>query len=156
MTTTEPYSNNWASLLVANFMFDHLFSTLALGTRTAKNRVMQLATFSGLQDGGRLGPRYIAFYEERARAGVGTIVTSSLAVDPSIGDLRLSVADPASIPDFRKLATALHAHDTLLIGQLKPRRPAASSGSNQGGSRPKPDRMPAQRRRAARARVGRN
>ena len=90
-------------------MFDRLSSPLPLGPTSVKNRVMQLATSSLLDDGGKVGPRLIAFYEERAKGGVGAIV----AAQPG----RLA-SNRECIAGFSSLAQAIHRHGTVLIAQL--------------------------------------
>ena len=97
--------------------FSRLFSPVRLGPRQARNRIMQLALTNGLADGNRISERSIAFYVERARGGVGSIVTESMSVHPT-GRGRLAAYDPDGIPAFRQLARAVQAHGTLLIGQL--------------------------------------
>lgn len=118
--------------------FERLFSPVRLGRRSAKNRVMFLATTSGLADPapasegpvrplskhrpavgghGRVGDRLIAFYEERAKGGVGSIVTEALPVHPSSRG-RIAAYERSTIPGFRRLAEAIHGHGVLLIGQL--------------------------------------
>lgn len=100
-------------------VFEHLFSPISLGPVTVKNRIMQLATsVAGLDDNGRLGPRNIAFFEERAKGGVGCIVTSGLAAFGSSAMVRLSAQDRDQIPGLTALANAIHAHDAVIIAQL--------------------------------------
>lgn len=118
--------------------FERLWTPVQLGHRSARNRVMFLATSSGLADpapaseasarplskhrpavggSGRVGERLIAFYEERAKGGVGAIVTEALPVHPSSRG-RIPAYEREAIPGFRRLATAVHRHGVLLLGQL--------------------------------------
>ncbi len=60
-----------------------IFEPVRLGRVLAKNRVMQLSTTNNLDDGGRVGDRLIAFFAERAKGGVGSIITLALPVHPS-------------------------------------------------------------------------
>ena len=59
--------------------FDHLFRPLTIGPLQLSNRVMQLATTTNLDDHGRVEADQIAFYVERAKGGVGIIVTEGRA-----------------------------------------------------------------------------
>lgn len=106
--------------------YGHLFSPIRIGGVTAPNRVMQLATTNNLDDDGRVGDRLIAFYEERAKGGVGLIVTEGLAAHESTrgshatsqGRGRVGAFDPASLEGLRRLAQRIHAYDIPIFGQV--------------------------------------
>ena len=95
--------------------FARLFDSIALGTRTLKNRIMQLPTGTHFHERG-VGPKTIAFYEERAKGGVGSIVTGGMPVSPNAE--YPSPARRDAIPEFERLAGAIHAHGALIVGQL--------------------------------------
>ena len=59
--------------------YPHLLSPLDLGFTTLKNRVLMGSMHTGLEDGRRHFHRMAAFYAERARGGVGLIVTGGFA-----------------------------------------------------------------------------
>jgi 2,4-dienoyl-CoA reductase-like NADH-dependent reductase (Old Yellow Enzyme family) len=93
---------------------------------TAPNRIMQLATTNNLDDDGTVGDRLIAFYEERAKGGVGLIVTEGLAAHESTrgshatsqGRGRVGAFDPASLQGLRRLAQRIHEYDIPIFGQV--------------------------------------
>jgi 2,4-dienoyl-CoA reductase (NADPH2) len=60
-------------------MYTHLLAPLDLGFTTLKNRVLMGSMHTGLEDGRKNFPRMAAFYAERARGGVGLIVTGGFA-----------------------------------------------------------------------------
>ena len=60
-------------------LYPHLLAPLDLGHTTLKNRVLMGSMHTGLEDGRRHFPRMAAFYAERARGGVGLIVTGGFA-----------------------------------------------------------------------------
>ena len=60
-------------------LYPHLLSPLSLGHTTLKNRVLMGSMHTGLEDGRRHFARMAAFYAERARGGVGLIVTGGFA-----------------------------------------------------------------------------
>ena len=60
-------------------LYPHLLSPLDLGHTTLKNRVIMGSMHTGLEDGRRHFARMAAFYAERARGGVGLIVTGGFA-----------------------------------------------------------------------------
>ncbi len=104
--------------------FPHLFRPVKLGSVTAKNRIMQLATTNNLAEQGEVGDRLIAFYEERAKGGVGSIVTEALAVHGSARGRvsrsrgRVAAFNRDAIPGFKRLADTLHHYDVPVFGQI--------------------------------------
>ncbi len=104
----------------ANAWFPELFSSIDIGARRAKNRIMRVATTANLADGNRVGPRVLAFYRELAAGGVGTIVTEALRTQPHdpFGPGALVIFDRDAIDGLRQIADACHSHGALLIGQL--------------------------------------
>ncbi len=59
--------------------YPHLLAPLDLGFTSLKNRVLMGSMHTGLEDGRKHFPRMAAFYAERARGGVGLIVTGGFA-----------------------------------------------------------------------------
>ena len=59
--------------------FPNLLAPLNLGHTTLKNRVLMGSMHTGLEDGRKHFARMAAFYAERARGGVGLIVTGGFA-----------------------------------------------------------------------------
>jgi 2,4-dienoyl-CoA reductase (NADPH2) len=59
--------------------YPHLLAPLDLGFTTLKNRVVMGSMHTGLEDGRKHFPRMAAFYAERARGGVGLMVTGGFA-----------------------------------------------------------------------------
>ncbi|WP_170312883.1 NADPH-dependent 2,4-dienoyl-CoA reductase [Prescottella subtropica] len=59
--------------------FPHLLSPLDVGPTTLKNRVIMGSMHTGLEDRAKHTGRLAAFYAERARGGVGLIVTGGYA-----------------------------------------------------------------------------
>jgi 2,4-dienoyl-CoA reductase (NADPH2) len=59
--------------------FPHLLAPLDLGFTTLPNRVLMGSMHTGLEDRGSDYPRLAAYFAERARGGVGLIVTGGIA-----------------------------------------------------------------------------
>jgi 2,4-dienoyl-CoA reductase (NADPH2) len=59
--------------------YPHLLSPLDLGFTTLKNRVLMGSMHTGLEEAPKGFSRLAAFYAERARGGVGLIVTGGIA-----------------------------------------------------------------------------
>src|SRR5881628_1368644 len=91
--------------------FPRLFEPIRIGSRTAKNRVMRLATVTNLAEGGRVSDRMIAHYGTVAQGGAGTVVIEALRVH----------ASDAGRPTFIALfdpGVVAHAEGALIIAQL--------------------------------------
>ncbi|HEU5467949.1 MAG TPA: NADPH-dependent 2,4-dienoyl-CoA reductase [Steroidobacteraceae bacterium] len=59
--------------------FPHLLAPLDLGYTTLRNRVLMGSMHTGLEDRAEDFPKLAAYFEERARGGVGLIVTGGIA-----------------------------------------------------------------------------
>lgn len=86
-----PFVNNL--ILIMNSNYPHLLSPLDLGFVTLKNRVLMGSMHTGLEEMKNGFEKMAAFYGERAKGGVGLIVTGGVApnksgrVSPFAGDL---------------------------------------------------------------------
>ncbi len=100
--------------------YPHLFAPLDLGHVTLPNRVLMGSMHTGLEDRARDYDKLAAYFAERARGGVGLIVTGGLA--PSIeGWLtpfggRLSM--PWHVARHRKVTRAVHAEGGRICMQI--------------------------------------
>ena len=86
-----------------------------------RNRFVMLPHFTALERwGGVPTEEQVAYYGERARGGVGLIVTGSQAIHPA-GQMspRFGRAwDPSIIPAYRRIVDEVHHHGAKLFGQL--------------------------------------
>ena len=100
--------------------YPNLFSPLDLGHVTLPNRVLMGSMHTGLEDKASDYDKLAAYFAERARGGVGLMVTGGIS--PSIqGWLkpfggRLTM--PWHKPRHRKLADAVHAEGGLICMQI--------------------------------------
>jgi 2,4-dienoyl-CoA reductase (NADPH2) len=103
-----------------------LATPVQINGRTIANRMAMgpMAATDPRADGGP-SEQTIAFFEARARGGVGMIIVGggtatrrAAAECPVKPFLRFEV--DALVPDFRRLADAVHAHGTTLIAELSP------------------------------------
>lgn len=100
--------------------FPHLFSPLDLGHTTLPNRILMGSMHTGLEDKSSNYDKLAAYFAERARGGVGLMVTGGIA--PSIqGWLkpfggRLSM--PWHVARHRKLTRAVHGEGGKLCMQI--------------------------------------
>jgi 2,4-dienoyl-CoA reductase-like NADH-dependent reductase (Old Yellow Enzyme family) len=100
--------------------FPHLFSPLAVGRRTWRNRVVLSATLTNYGSGHRVTERWIDFLAERAKGGCGAIITEVIAVDPAALAHGAIVTgyDEANEEGFKRTAEAVEGAGACLIGQL--------------------------------------
>jgi 2,4-dienoyl-CoA reductase (NADPH2) len=100
--------------------YPHLFAPLDLGHVTLPNRVLMGSMHTGLEDKARDYDKLAAYFAERARGGVGLMVTGGIA--PSIAGWlkpfggRLSM--PWHKPRHRKLTAAVHAEGGRICMQI--------------------------------------
>ena len=101
--------------------FPHLFSPLSIRGVVLRNRTVFQPHFTALGSlDGMPTDDLAAYHEERARGGVGLIITESQAVHPSgkMSARFLNAWDPAIIPGLAKVAAGVHAHGARIFAQL--------------------------------------
>ena len=95
-----------------SFMYEKLFSPGAIGTLTIPNRIVMTAASASLsQPDGTMTEDMLAYYEARAKGGVGLIITEMVCVDEARGVLfprELNAAREDKIPAFRALTERVH------------------------------------------------
>lgn len=99
---------------------DPLFTPLVIRGHVIANRLVNTAHQTNLAEGGLVGDRQIAYYEDRAAGGVGMIVTGGWAAWRRTWSSPLAnlSTHPEAFAGQQALAEAVHRHGTLLIGQL--------------------------------------
>lgn len=100
--------------------YPHLFAPLDLGFLTLPNRVLMGSMHTGLEDRARNYEKLAAYFAERARGGVGLMVTGGIAPN-----LRGSLAPFASklswrweVSRHRKVTSAVHAEGGRICMQI--------------------------------------
>ncbi len=100
--------------------YPHLLAPLDLGFTTLANRVLMGSMHTGLEDSRKHFPRMAAFYAERARGGVGLIVTGGFAPNiegwakPFAGTL----ATARAALRHRQITNAVHAEGGRIALQI--------------------------------------
>ena len=101
---------------------DKLFTPGKIGKLTIKNRAvlapMQMMYGEHL---GYAGEKAIAYYEERARGGVGLIIVEGVNVDEVNNkpwNLQMSLASDKYTASFQPLTEAIHKYDCRCFVQL--------------------------------------
>lgn len=97
-----------------------LFSPIALGPRTARNRIWMTAHATEFSTDGTFADASADYYAARARGGVGVITMEAMAVHPTTQPRRgvIHAYDEAVVASYRKVADAVRPHGTLLLAQL--------------------------------------
>ncbi len=100
--------------------YPHLFSPLDLGFVTLPNRVLMGSMHTGLEDHAKDFDKLAAYFAERAKGGVGLMVTGGIApnivgwLKPFSG--RLSM--PWHVARHRKVTRAVHAEGARICMQI--------------------------------------
>lgn len=96
-----------------------LGSPLKLGPRTARNRIWMTAHATLLVKDHLFTEAHIAYYRARAEGGAAVITMEAMAAHPTTQPYKgkAFAFDPRMVPEYRKLAEAVHRHDTLLLAQ---------------------------------------
>ena len=90
--------------------YPNLFAPLDLGFLTLPNRVLMGSMHTGLEDDPADAPRLAAYFAERARGGVGLMVTGGYAPHPlgALGAGGSLLTAPDQLPAHRVVTDAVH------------------------------------------------
>lgn len=102
-------------------MFEHLLSPLKVGRLTLRSRVLITAHATNYVDADGLpDERAVHYYAERARGGVGLMVTGASSVHPSSPRVRgvVNAHDPRAGQAWRAIADAVHAQQGRILVML--------------------------------------
>ncbi|MGW5419386.1 FAD-dependent oxidoreductase [Streptomyces sp. NPDC003943] len=106
--------------MAPNTPYPHLLSPLDLGFTTLPNRVLMGSMHVGLEETEHGFERMAAFYAERARGGVGLIVTGGIAPNeagrPWDGGAKLTNAE--EVAEHRLITEAVHAEGGRIAMQI--------------------------------------
>ena len=96
--------------MIGEKRYPHLFSPLDLGFTTIKNRAIMGSMHTGLEEAENGFERMAAYFTERARAGVGMIITGGIAPNAEAGHgAKLATAEEAT--QHRIVTEAVHNAD---------------------------------------------
>ncbi|EOD78823.1 DgcA Dimethylglycine demethylase subunit A [Grimontia indica] len=103
--------------------FDAIFQPLAINKLTIRNRVISTAHAEVYAtENGMPTERYIKYYEEKAKGGIGLCVcggSSPVSIDsPQHWWSSVNVSTDEVIPHFQNLADAMHKHGAAIMIQL--------------------------------------
>ncbi|MFO0386105.1 MAG: 2,4-dienoyl-CoA reductase FMN-binding domain-containing protein, partial [Flavobacteriales bacterium] len=100
--------------------YPHLFAPLDLGFTQLKNRVIMGSMHTGLEEHPDGINRLAAFYGERARGGVGLIVTGGIAPNEEgrLWNGASMLMDEALVPYHKIITDAVHVHEGKICLQI--------------------------------------
>jgi 2,4-dienoyl-CoA reductase (NADPH2) len=103
-----------------NAPYAHLLAPLDLGFTTLRNRVIMGSMHTGLEDRFYHYPKLAAYFRERARGGVGLIVTGGISPSREgwllpFGGTMNSLFD---VPNHRKVTRAVHEEGGKIVMQI--------------------------------------
>ena len=100
--------------------YPHLLAPLDLGFTTLKNRVLMGSMHTGLEESPQGFEKMAAFYAERARGGVGLIVTGGVGPNEEgrVAEGASMLADEHEVPHHRIVTDAVHAAGGKIAMQI--------------------------------------
>ncbi|MBI3976798.1 MAG: FAD-dependent oxidoreductase [Chloroflexi bacterium] len=117
--------------------FKHLFTPIQVGHKLVANRIAVSGHVTGMNPQGYPTDRFIAYHEQKAKNGVGLLITmGSSSVHPTSDNLDWGGVlnwDDSIIPHFQKMAAAIKQHPTVLLAQISHR---GRRGRSTGNFRP--------------------
>ncbi|HOB93944.1 MAG TPA: NADPH-dependent 2,4-dienoyl-CoA reductase [Aquabacterium sp.] len=90
--------------------YPHVFRPLDLGFTRLKNRILMGSMHTGLEEAEHGFERMAAYYAERARGGVGMVITGGIYPNTEAGR-GSKLSTPAEAADHRKITSAVHDAD---------------------------------------------
>ncbi|MFK7895126.1 MAG: FAD-dependent oxidoreductase [Myxococcota bacterium] len=103
-------------------MFDHLTSPVTIGGMTLRNRIAMAAMGVEIaEEDGHAREPIIAYYEERARGGVGLIITEVCPVaypQGATAERQLAVSSDDYLPGLTEMTDRVHQHGAKIALQL--------------------------------------
>jgi 2,4-dienoyl-CoA reductase (NADPH2) len=100
--------------------YPNLLSPLDLGFTTVRNRVVMGSMHTGLEDRARDTDRLAAYFAERARGGVGLIITGGYAPNRAgwLLPFASQMVSPSDARRHRRITDAVHQHDGKILLQI--------------------------------------
>ena len=100
--------------------YQHLFEPIKVGNKVIKNRIFMPPISTNLANKGYVTDELVKHYGDRAKGGVGLIVSEVVTVEPVYvylpGDM--SIHDDSYMEGWKKVFDEVHKYDTVLLPQL--------------------------------------
>ena len=101
--------------------FKHLLSSIKIGPKVIKNRILVTAHVPGVEKNQLINEEYILYQQAKARGGAGLQISGATAIHKtgSVGTGRgLNGSDPKVILGYKRLAKAIHKEGGHFLVQL--------------------------------------
>jgi len=100
----------WSNKMTADNPYPHMLAPLDLGFTTLRNRVLMGSMHTGLEERPQGFERMAAFFAERARGGVGLIVTGGFGpnTEGSVGKGAAKLSTPEEAEQHKVVTQAVH------------------------------------------------
>ncbi|MGK5092036.1 NADPH-dependent 2,4-dienoyl-CoA reductase, partial [Deltaproteobacteria bacterium TL4] len=100
--------------------YPHLLASLDLGFTTLKNRVLMGSMHTGLEDRAKFFPDLAEYFAERARGGVGLIVTGGFSPNKTgwFYPFASKLTSRSELSRHRLITTAVHAEEGKICMQI--------------------------------------
>ncbi len=114
--------------MTAHAKYPLVFSPLKIGHTTVKNRILMGSMHTGLEDLPDAGPRLAAYFVERAKGGVGMIITGGIGPHPTAGH-GAKLLDEKDAAMHAEVTAAVHAAapDVKIVMQILHTGPLAGT-----------------------------
>lgn len=100
-------------------MYPLLFSPLRIGPVVLPNRIVSSAHTTNLSRDGLASDEHVAYYEARARGGLGLVVMEAVRVHPTTAPRGALIGyDARAVPPLKRVTEAVHRHGTKIFAQL--------------------------------------
>lgn len=116
--------------------YPHLFNPITIGNMTVKNRIFQSAVGTHLAtENYEVTKEHLAYFEERAKGGVGLITTECIVMQP---DTRyttmhgLGLFEDRMIDELKKITDIVHQYDVRIAAQIMHPSSVATPKYNNG------------------------
>jgi len=105
---------------MAHSTFPHLFEPLDLGFTTLKNRVLMGSMHTGLEETKNGFDKMATYFGERAKGGVGLIVTGGIAPNRAgwVGPFAAKMTSESEANHHRKITEEVHKHGGKICMQI--------------------------------------
>jgi 2,4-dienoyl-CoA reductase (NADPH2) len=109
-STVAPTAATPATPVDGRTRYPHVFTPLDLGFTRLKNRILMGSMHTGLEEAEQGFERMAAYYAERARGGVGMVITGGIYPNAEAGR-GSKLSTPAEAAQHRLITSAVHAAD---------------------------------------------
>ena len=113
MTTSATAPNTSvpaAATPIGHQRYPHVFRPLHLGFTTLKNRILMGSMHTGLEESPNGITRLATYYAERAKGGVGMVITGGIYPN-ALGGRGSKLSTPEEAAEHRQITDAVHAAD---------------------------------------------